>query len=548
MKSKSKKLNIVFLLVMLCFVAVLCYFVRPANDDFYYRTFLDGDFSHFIKESVTHYKTVMGRFFVHIVLCPLLAYDMMPFKIFNVVMILATAFVGAKIASATKKETLKNTVLFLAVFWLVGGYVLSDGVLWGAGSLNYLFPAFLGLSYFYLFSKTFKKPNYLLLIFTPFAATTTELGGILVIFSIFYFVFTDWQNAKKHKLYISANLLVAAVSYATLFVSGGIKERFSANEVSGVSLIDTIVANFSIFVRKILSPYGLVAVIVLVLLAFLLLAIKNKKYIKASICAVSMAVVVLVATGVLYHLWQVSIVGVLCFLALWINAVLSKDKVIIFFMFAVSVSLGVCVVSPVVGDRMLFPCGIYLVVMFVRTVALCRFSEKTRLVINTVLTVFAIVSLGFLISKFSQNAQIVDKNLKATKECDGIVLLLEDVPDELYGNGTVPSTMNFGDSYLAHYGIENATIVNEADQKTRILCGVEYIPIKEAKAHGAIVRWHLSCAEIEIGEKIYRFSKGANVADLNNGKSVKLEAPVRIINGTTYIPQKDYVKILSLSQ
>lgn len=541
MKDKNiKRINIALFFVLLCFVAVLCYFVRPANDDFYYGTFLDNGISGFIDETINHYNTVMGRVFVHIVLCPLLLFNMLPFKVFNVLLVIGTAFVVSKIVSDKEDLPISDAVLFLSTFCLIGGYVLSDGALWGAGSLNYLFPVFLGLLYFYLFSKGIKKPNYALLLLAPFAAATTELGGILAIFSIVFCVLTDFKNSKKHKGYVCLNSVLALAGYVTFFISGGTKMRLSANEVAGVGLFDTMVANFSIFVRKILSPDGLSIVVLLAMIGILILAVKNKNKVMAGVCAVCSVLILLASMGVVFHLWQVAIVAVLSFLVLWAGVVLSKDKTLIFFMIALTISLGVCIVSPVIGDRMLFPCGLYLAVIFVRTIILCGLSDKAKLYVNAVITVFAIASLVFLIGKFSANAEIIDKNVKATVECSGEILEVQNVPDELFSGGTVPSTMNFGVYYLKHYGIENAEIVNQEDGVPLVRCGIQYVPVRQAKELGADIRWHLACAEVKMADTTYRFSKGADAADIGGGKSVKLKNPVRVINGTTYISKEDF--------
>lgn len=532
-----KKLNIAFSLMILLFVCVLHWFLHPANDDFYYVTFTDNGFSGFIAETVNHCRTVMGRVVVHIILCPLLMFDMIPFKIFNIAVFAGLCLTVAKLTSEKKSHTAGNFALFSALFWLMGGFVLCDGALWGAGALNYLFPSLLVVLYYYLFDKTIKKPNYLLCVLALIAAATTEMSGIAMLLCVVYLWVT--KRGANHA-FCAANLVSGAVGYVSLFVTGGVGARMSGNEAE--SLMETIGANFSIFARKILSFDGLGVVVLLAMLALLVFALKNKKKVAAVCLAAFCVQAILVMAGVLYHLWQVVAVSVLCFGALWAGAALTKDKTIIFFMICLTVSLGICMVSPVVGDRMLFPCGVYLCIISARALTLCEFSYSTKTAVAGVLSVTAVTSLVFLISKFSANAEIVYKNLEITKNHTSGDLVLEGVPDELYGNGTVPSTMNFGDSFLAHYGIENTQIViiNDAQPVTRN--GTKFVPVRMAKELGAKVDWRLACAEVTYKGETYRFAKGANVAD-SGLKSYKLSHLVRMINGTTYIAESDFNNI-----
>ncbi len=536
-QKTSKKLNIAFSLIILLFVCVLHYFLRPANDDFYYVTFTDNGFSGFIAETVNHCRTVMGRVVVHIILCPLLMFDMIPFKIFNIAVFAGLCLTAAKLTSEKKSHTAGNFAVFSALFWLMGGFVLCDGALWGAGALNYLFPSLLVVLYYYLFDKTVKKPNYLLCILALIASATTEMSGIAVLLCVVY-VWVTKRSANR--AFCVANLVSGAVGYVSLFVTGGVGARMSGNEAE--SLADTIGANFSIFARKILSPDGLGVVVLLSMAVLLVFALKNKNRAAAVCLAAFCVLAILVMAGVLYHLWQVVAVSVLCFGALWAGAALTKDKTIIFFMICLTVSLGICMVSPVVGDRMLFPCGAYLCIISARALTLCHLSDGVNTTVTGVLCIGAVACLVFLIGNFSANAEIVDKNLEIARNHTSGDLVLESVPDELYGNGTVPSTMNFGDSFLAHCGIEKTQIVliNDAQPVTRN--GAIYVPVRMAKEKGTDVKWRLACAEVSYKGETYRFSKGARAAD-TGFTSYKLSHPVRMINGTTYIAEADFNNI-----
>ena len=536
-QKTSKKLNIAFSLMILLLVGVLHYFLRPANDDFYYATFTDSGFSGFVAETVNHCQTVMGRVVVHIVLCPLLMLDMIPFKVFNIAVAAGLSLTAAKLTLEEKSQTGANFSLFLALFWLMGAYVLCDGALWGAGALNYLFPSFLAVLYYYLFNETVKKPNYLVCVLALITSATTEMSGITVLLCVVYL----WITTKgANRTFCITNLVSGVLGYVSLFVTGGAGARMSGNETE--SLTDTIGANFSIFARKILDINGLGILVLLTMVALLVLAFKKKNKAVAISLLACCLLCLLVITGVLYHLWQVVAIAVLCFGAIWAGSVISRDKTVIFFMICLTVSLGICMVSPVVGDRMLFPCGVYLCIMSVRALSMCEFSYTAKTAVASVLCIGAVLCLGFLIGKFSANAKIVDKNLEIAKNHTSGELVLESVPDELYGNGTVPSTMNFGDSFMAHYGIENTQIIIKDDAQPVTRNGVKYVPVRMAKEHGADVKWRLACAEISYKGKTYRFSKGARVADTGL-TSYKISHPVRMINGTTYIAESDFNNI-----
>ena len=134
---------------------------------------------------------------------------------------------------------------------------------------------------------------------------------------------------------------------------------------------------------------------------------------------------------------------------------------------------------------------------------------------------------------------MIDKNTEETKKCSEEFLVLKNVPDEMYGAGTVPDSQNFGEYYLSHYGL-NAEIIIDEDKVVRK--GVEYVPLKDACKIGALVKWRLACAEVDYKGKIYRFTNGANVCD-TGFLSIKLFHPVRMINGSTYISILDYNNI-----
>lgn len=540
---KRLNLNTAFIFLSVISIALTAFlhiFVRPAYDDFYYVTFLDNGFKGFIDATINHYQTLTGRAFVHILLCPLLAFNMLPFKIWNVCIICALSSVISKISSENKKDFFKYFLCSISVFWLIGISVLCDGALWGAGSLNYLFPAFLIVLYSYIFNKSIKrKSNYFICILTFLSSATVEMSGFMIVFSIIYFTLTNKDAAKNKKVFIAFNFISAFFGYITLFLSGGVGKRLSGNDYYDISLFERIVKNFSLFSRKIFEINGLGILIVLVLLVFLLIAFNNKKYRLASITLTALMLSVLALSDIIYHVFAIWIVALFAFFVICVHGVCmfkSGEELIPFFIICLALSLGVCIVSPVVGYRMLLPSAIFLITVLTKSV--------TYLNINKAIIPFslcAFVSLFILIFNFGANSKVIDKNTELTKNNTGVnALVLFNVPDEMFGGGTVPTASNFGEYYIKHSDKDAKEIV--LDENEIIRNGVSYVPVRNAEKLGAKVRWHLACAEVSYLGKTYSFSNGAKAAD-SGFLSEKLSHPVRVINGTTYISQEDFDKL-----
>lgn len=540
---KKLNLNTAFIFLSVISIAltlVLHIFVRPAYDDFYYVTFLDNGIKGFIDATLTHYQTLTGRAFVHILLCPLLLFDMLPFKIWNVCIICTLSAVISAFSSQNKKDFFKYFLCSISAFWLIGISILSDGVLWGAGSLNYLFPVFLIVLYSFIFNKSFdKKPNYSICILAFLSSATVEMSGFLTIVSIIYFSLTNKDTTKNKKVFIAFNFISALFGYITLFLSGGVDKRLSGNDFYDISLFERMVKNFSLFSRKIFEINGLGILVILVLLMFSLIAIKNKKHRLASASLVSLMLSGLTLTGIIYHLFALWIVALFAFFVICANGIYlikSGEKTIPFFIICLTLSLGVCIVSPVVGYRMLLPSAIFLIIILTKGI--------TYLKVNKTIVPFsacAFISLFILIFNFGANSKVIDKNTEITMNNAGEnALILFNVPDEMFGGGTVPTASNFGEYYIEHSGSLAKEIIIHENEIVRN--GVSYVPIRNAEKLGAKVRWRLACAEVSYLGKTYSFSNGAKAADYGF-LSEKLSYPVRVINGTTYISQRDFNKL-----
>ena len=220
-------------------------------------------------------------------------------------------------------------------------------------------------------------------------------------------------------------------------------------------------------------------------------------------------------------------------------------------------------ISPVIAYRMLMPTAIFLVVICVKVLNLCKLSAKTFISAVCILAVSSSCTMIFYTQKFSENAKIIDKNTERTENYNQSgTLVMTSVPDEIYSNGTVPSHADFGVHYLTHNDISPDTniTIREPDAKEIYLKNeklstiaitrnnIVYIPVRTAsEAIDADVSWLLACAHVETNGKTYRFCSGAKAAEtgLFLSPSIKLAHPVRIISGTTYISLSDFNKVFN---
>ncbi len=564
-KNKQSTLHIVFVILMLMLASILHYYIRPALDDFYYMTFTDNGFAGYINNSVNHYLTLTGRAFVHFLLCPLLMYKMFPFKIWNTILILSLAIVIGLIGKNSRKLHFGSVVSAFSLFWLIGISVLADGALWGAGSFNYLFPVFMIFLYYYIFSVSLSgKGNFVVCILGFLSSATVEMTGLLAIFVVIYCAMTNIKEAKKKKTFVILNLASCIIGYITLFLSGGVSKRLTQNEYESIGIIERGLTNFTLFSRRICSSEGLSVILIITFLFILIYMLKQRRKTLASFAVANIVLLIFTGFNIIYDSRLICIISLFAFLTLCLTAteIFQKgNKHIMFFMICITISLGVCMISPVVAYRMLMPTATFLVAMCVLIIDLCDFSERSIIAVTCILTILASITMIFYIGKFKANAKIIDENIWVTENYNqGEVLSLKQVPDERYINGTVPSPDNFGNSYLKknnifgdiNFVIEEPTakeIIYEGEKLSSFAImrnGIYYIPIRVARqVAGAEISWLLACAHVEAGDKTYRFCSGARAADTDMffSPSIKLSHPVRLINGITYISTSDFNRI-----
>lgn len=550
---------------ILLMTAGLALWIRPAADDFYYMTFTDGDWAQFLEHHLTHYQTMSGRVFVHLVLNPLLILDMWPFRLFFVGLVALFALLTARLC-APEKGRAAAAALALAVFWLQGIEALADGVLWGAGTMNYLFPMTLVVLYAVLLQCFLDGRGGLWLCVPAFlCACTVEMDGFLPIVIFLYLCLTQWEKARSRGWRTALLGLCTLLGYLFLFTSPGVSGRLSKNE-SGLTLLETILLNYSMIDRRAVGPEGIWAIVMLDLAACGGLLVQGGRRMWAGVFLTGAAFVTLTGVGVIYDGVAVAVIAICAFSLLAGYAVysfLQGERQLPLWMLCTTLSLGVCLVSPVMGARLIVPTAMMLSIFCVRCMMLLKLPRKWRLGATALIAAAACVLLLDYTVHSMGNARVIDENTRVTRSHEGTAdLVLGRVPDEYYCSANVPTNGNFGRHYLRHYGLSDVTIVLRDPVAAEVLWeggslgrialirgGEYYIPIRTAATVcGAEVRWELASSVVETADGIWCFHKGNWAANLGHGicPSEKLMDPIRAVDGYNYISVRDFRRLFNV--
>lgn len=555
--------------VLIALTAALCAFLRPAADDFFYVTFLDGGLRGFLEKTAEHYRTMTGRVLVHLVLCPLLSFDMWPFRVFNILLICGLCALGARLCAVRAGERLSAFVALLSLFWLMGIGTLSDGALWGAGALNYLFPVALVVLYYALLQDRLSRgaPVGRLCVAAALCASTVEMTGLLVPLAVLYLALCERRAAGKQRAAVALDLGGALAGYLFLFTSGGVATRLEQNEFAAVGLLRRIEINYALFDRMICGPEGIWPIVALALLsgAYVL----RKKAAKAALAATAV-LILLTGTGVIYGGRPLAAIAALAFAALCaygVWAFCAGERLIPFCMLCVSVSLAVCMVSPVAGPRMVLPSGVFLSLVCVRGLFLRGVPRRAMACLLSGATLLAALMLVSCTIHFADNARVIDRNARAAlrARAEGAeTLRLFAVPDEFYGGATVPSDAAWGGSFRAHYALEDVALAYEDPTAVPLLFGGKpleraavlrggqyYVPIRTAAdVCGAAVDWAFSCAVVRTADgRTVCLHAGSRAANLGHGvvPSLRLSDPVRSVNSSIYISLRDFEALFGVA-
>ena len=553
-------------LILLLGTVIMCVLIRPARDDFYYVTFCDEGLAEYLNNTIVHYREVTGRVFVHLILCPLLQLNMWPFRVFNMLLICVLGYLCTKLCDPEGRFSAIGFTAFLGLFWLMGASTLGDSVLWGAGSLNYLFPTTLIILYAWLFNRyLIRKNGGMWLIPIAFlSAATVEMTGILSLFVIVYFCAANKESLRGRLSFAGFNLLAALLGYGSLFTSAGVSARLELTGFASISLLDRINTNFAMFDRIICGPDGIWIITALVLLSSAAVMFSRGDVIASVITLFSVISVCLTGIGVIYDGIVLAIIAFTAFLILsfyGFRSYCAGDRIVPFCMLCITVSLGICLVSPVVGPRMVFPSTVFLILICLRN--LLSLPSRSISAIVCTISVAAVLFLFGYIVLFAENAEVIDRNTERAVQCPPVgELVCTYVPNDGLVEGTVPSYPNFGGYYLEHMDIPSAALVcsdekpvtmyyngQELPRPAVIRSGRYYVPIRTAAdVLNAEVKWELSTAVVITEQAKYCFRNGNYVANVDHGicRSVKLLDRVLSINSTIYISQRDFESLFSV--
>lgn len=543
---------------------VLCIWIRPAADDFYYSTLGDGGWQAFLKNNLEHYQNYTGRVFVHLVLYPLLCLDMWPLRGFVVMMVGGCSIMAARLADADRAQTPLARVAALSIFWLMGIEVLQDSALWGAGALNYLFPMCLVLAYTLMIQRALEGRGGLWMAIPAFCcASTVEMTGIIPCVIFVYLCLTNWKQARARWRTLVILGLCTLAGYLFLFSSSGVAVRLEDNIVE-VTFIERMLNNYALIDRRVIGPEGIWAVTALTLLSSSAVLHDGRSRWSIGMLLLTVAVL-LTGLGIIYDGVAVALIAICAFGALAAFAVMrfqQGDRRVPLWMLCITVSLGICLVSPVMGGRLLMPTAVMMLVICVCNLVQLRLNAGQALTVAALLTIAASVILVNYTVHFVQNARVIDENTRIMEAHTEGTLVMNMVPDERYCGAAVPVSSGFRGYYLKHHGLTGTECavqdLSESDvlwngkileEKALLRDGIWYLPVRAAgEIPGCEVTWEMASAVVRMGERDYCFHLGNYVANLGHGitGSVKLSGPVRNVSGKIYIPVSDFSTLFGM--
>ena len=551
-------------MTMLLLTAILCIWIRPAADDFFYMTFGDGGWQAFLENNLEHYRTMTGRVFVHLVLYPLLCLNMWPLRVFVVVLMGGLSVMMTRLAGVEQERRSLAKAVALGIFWLSGIEILQDGTLWGAGALNYLFPISLVLVYTLMMQWVLAGLGGAWLgVPAFFCACTVEMTGILPCVVFVYLCLTNLEKARERWRTILFLGACTLAGYLFLYTSPGVMARMESNS-SGLSLIDTILVNYALIDRRIIGPEGIWPVTTLALVSCGMV-LRQERPVWGGMLFLLAVAVVATGLGIVYDGLAVAVVAACAYAGLAAFAVQRfaiGERQVPLWMLCTTVSLGVCLVSPVMGSRLVMPAAAFLTQICVCNFMALRLSRRAGVRLTALLTAVACVVLVNYSVHFYRNARIIDENDRTAENHREGTLIQTLVPDERYSGPAVPVVSGFAVHYLRHHGLQGTPCVVQdptetelswgektLEKKALLRDGIWYVPVRAAtETVGAEVRWELASAVVQTEEAMYCFHLGNRVANLGHGitGAVKLCGPVRNIGGQIYIPVSDFSKLFGV--
>ena len=232
------------LLFSVCFIlafGLLHRFAFLQHDDFGYGLVSRGTLHEFFLARVDHYMTSNGRAIVHLLLTAFLAFDVYLWRIVNPLLLFFTLYYAAKCVDPV---FVGNKNLFLYLLWVSALFlnmpvqIMRETVLWMAGAFNYIYPMFMLLISYYLFSKGLDRGDKRrwLPVLTFFAGATMEQIAPMLVAILVLRLIAQKVNGQKTTAVYPLAVLTAFVGMLTVMLAPGIIRRVNVHDGAQISL------------------------------------------------------------------------------------------------------------------------------------------------------------------------------------------------------------------------------------------------------------------------------------------------------------------------
>ena len=248
MKTQQKKW-IFGLLVLLSFLAILFYnFLTPyMTDDMSYGAEVAKAAGIFdlLRQEYEQYLTWNGRSVVHMILRLFLSGDKWIFNVFNSVVFIGLGFLIYVNAAGRKKPDIALYVFIQLLLW-VFAVDFSQTVLWETGACNYLWGAFIIMSFLTMFRYMAEHEDklkrrwlwvigiFFLGILGGWCNENTSGGGILLVLILFIVV---WKVKKKIPMLLLPGVIGSLLGFGMMIMAPGNAIRSAAQEENYTGLL-----------------------------------------------------------------------------------------------------------------------------------------------------------------------------------------------------------------------------------------------------------------------------------------------------------------------
>ena len=230
-KGAFSPLPVLFLAVA-GLITFVCLRVDLCADDYFYGTFLQDGFDHFLAQNIEHYQTFNGRVQVHLVLQVVLRLGLPAYALACVAMLLLLPLLGRWAAGLERDTRLTVPLVFLLLFLLIGREVLREGLFWISACFNYLYPCLLVACAAALarLALRVRLPWFLLLCPAAFlCGATTEQCGVFAGLVLLARPLREVFRLRKPRLPTLLLPLFAFGGYLTIFLSPATRSRMSSD-------------------------------------------------------------------------------------------------------------------------------------------------------------------------------------------------------------------------------------------------------------------------------------------------------------------------------